>query len=66
MNQKLMMSVAEFAQLHGVGETTVRDCIAGISKTYPPLMAKRVGKTKTRIYITAEQAAAWRDALDDA
>ena len=66
MNQKLMMSVAEFAQLHGVGETTVREGIAGTSKTYQPLMAKRVGKTKTRIYITAEQAAAWRDALDDA
>lgn len=65
----LMMTVADFARLHSVGETTVRECIAGTSDTYPPLTVKRVrkpGSSKSRIYITAEQAAAWRAALHDA
>lgn len=66
----LMMSVAEFARLHGVGETVVRECIAGTSDVYPPLTVKRAKRAGTRgrgrIYITAEQAAAWRAALPDA
>jgi len=65
----LMMTPAEFARLHGISETTVRDCINGESQTYPPLNVKRVrkkGSAKSRIYITAEQAAAWRAALNDA
>ncbi len=65
----LMMSVAEFARLHGIGETAVRECIAGESKSYPPLTVKRVrkpGSKKSRIYVTAEQAAEWRAALKDA
>lgn len=65
----LLMTVAEFARLHGIGETTVRECIKGASDSYPPLMVKRVrrpGSTKSRIYITAEQAAEWRAALPDA
>lgn len=65
----LMMSVSDFARLHGIGETVVRECIAGTSDTYPPLTVKRVrkkGSAKSRIYITAEQAAAWRAALKDA
>lgn len=65
----LMMSVTEFAALHGVGETTVRECIDGTSKSYPPLSVKRVrkpGSAKSRVYITAEQAAEWRAALPDA
>lgn len=65
----LLMTVDEFARLHGVGRTTVRDCIAGTSETYPPLKVKRVqkkGSQKSRIYITAEQAAEWRAALTDA
>lgn len=67
MNIPLMMSVAEFAQLHRISETTVRDCIRGESTTYPPLQCKRVGSSrKSRIYITAEQAAEWRAALPDA
>lgn len=72
MNQQyapLLMTVAEFARLHGLGETTVRECIKGTSDSYPPLVVKRVrkpGSSKSRIYITAEQAADWRAALADA
>lgn len=65
----LMMSVAEFCRLHGIGETAARECINGTSKSYPPLSVKRVrkpGSAKSRIYITAEQAAEWRAALQDA
>ena len=65
----LMMSVRQFADLHGVSETTVRECIAGTSESYPPLTVKRVrrpGSQKSHIYITAEQAAEWRAALNDA
>lgn len=65
----LLMSVREFAELHRISETTARECIAGTSETYPPLMVKRVRKgnsKKSRIYVTAEQAAAWRAALEDA
>lgn len=66
-NTPLMMTVAEFAKLHSVGETTVRECLRGASKNFPPLMAKQVGTGKgKRIYITAEQAAEWRAALRDA
>ncbi|HLR97221.1 MAG TPA: hypothetical protein VK053_22050 [Jiangellaceae bacterium] len=66
----LLMTVRQFADLHGIGETTVRECIAGTSKSYPPLTVKRVkrkgSRTPGRLYITAEQAAAWRAALQDA
>ena len=65
----LLMTVAEFCRLHGISETTARDCINGTSKSYPALSVKRVrksGSAKSRIYVTAEQAAAWRDALQDA
>lgn len=62
-----LMTVKEFAQLHGISETTVRECIAGISKNYPPLRAKRTKPGKGGlIYITAEQAAEWRTSLPDA
>lgn len=60
----LMMSVEEFARAHGISKTTARECIAGTSKNYPPLMAKRL--KNGRIYITAEQAKDWRDRLEDA
>ncbi|WP_313280957.1 hypothetical protein [Timonella senegalensis] len=67
MNTPLMMTVSQFAELHNVSETTVRRCIAGTSESYPPLAAKRGGtKKKPRIYITAEQAEAWRNALRNA
>jgi hypothetical protein len=60
------MTVAEFAKWHGLGETTVRDCIAGRAKNYPPLRAKRTKPGKGGlIYITAEAAAEWRAALPD-
>ena len=55
----LLMTVAEFAKLHGLSESTGRKCIAG-----PPLSAKRAGNG--RIYITTEQAAEWRASFQDA
>lgn len=61
----LLMTVDEFARLHSVSVDTVRDCIAGTSKSYPPLKAKRNRGGKKRLYITAEAAAQWREALDD-
>lgn len=60
----LLMTVAEFAKLHGISESTVRKCIAGDSESYPPLSAKRAGNG--RIYITTEQAAEWRASFQDA
>lgn len=62
-----MMTVEQFAKHHAVSETTVRECIKGVSRNYPPLRVKQVGSGPgKRIYITAEQAAEWRDALPDA
>lgn len=62
-----LMSVSEFAKWHGIGETTVRECIAGTSQNYPPLAAKRTKPGKGGlIYITSEQAAEWRANLPDA
>lgn len=69
MSEPLLMTVAEFAQLHHVSETTVRQCIASESDSYPPLKAKRVrkpGSKRSLVYITSEAARAWRDALADA
>lgn len=66
MPEPLMMTVRDFARLHGVGETTVRECIEGTSKNFPPLKAKKSGGAKPRIYITAEAAREWREALADA
>lgn len=61
----LLMSVDEFARLHGLSPDTVRRCIAGTSDAYPPLRAKRSRSGRKRVYITAEAAAEWRAALDD-
>lgn len=62
-----LMNVADFAKWHGVSETTVRECIAGVAKNYPPLQAKRTKPGKGGLlYITAEQAAEWRSLLPDA
>jgi predicted transcriptional regulator len=67
IHSPLMMTVKEFARLHCIGETTVRDCLAGLSKNYPPLRAKRSQPGRGgQIYITAEQAAEWRAALPEA
>ena len=62
----LLMTVAEFARLHMVSESTERLCIAGTSSAYPPLKAKRTRGGQGRLYITAEAAAEWRAALADA
>lgn len=65
----LMMTVAQFAEAHGISEQTVRRCIKGTSASFPPLFVKRVrkpGSDKSLIYITAEQATAWRNSLADA
>lgn len=62
-----LMSVASFAKWHGISESTVRECIAGTAKNYPPLQAKRTKPGKGGLlYITAEQAADWRSRLPDA
>lgn len=61
----LLMSVDEFARLHGLSPDTVRRCIAGTAKNYPPLKAKRTRGRAKRVYITAEAAAEWRAALED-
>ena len=63
----LMMSVDEFARLHGIGTTTAWECVRGESKNYPPLRTKETltGRGK-RTYVTAEAAAEWRAALPDA
>lgn len=69
MTAPLMMTVQQFADLHGISESTARACIRGTSDTYPPLVVKRVrkkGSKRSTIYVTAEQAKAWRDALPDA
>lgn len=65
----LMMTIQEFADLHGIDPKTVYRCVDGISESYPPLRAKRArkpGSKKSRLYITAEAAAEWRAALPDA
>ena len=62
-----LMNVADFAQWHGISESTVRDCIAGTAKNWPPLRAKRTKPGKGGlIFITAEAAAEWRANLPDA
>ena len=62
-----LMSIADFATWHGISESTVRDCLKGKAKNYPPLQAKRTKPGKGGlIYITAEQAAEWRANLPDA
>lgn len=61
-----LMSVEDFARWHGLSPTVVRECIAGTSKTYPPLRAKRSRGKRRLVYITAEAAAEWRAALPDA
>ncbi|WP_276670246.1 hypothetical protein [Schaalia cardiffensis] len=61
----LLMTVDDFARLHGLSSTTVRECIAGRSDAYPPLKTKRTRTGRKRVYITAEAAAEWRAALDD-
>ena len=59
-----LMTIEDFAKWHGLSETTVRECVAGTAKNYPPLASKRNKPGRGgRIYITAEQAADWRDRL---
>ena len=62
----LLMTIEQFADLHGISPTTVRRCIAGTSTTYPPLKAKKSKGKRFLTYITAEAAAEWRNNLKDA
>lgn len=62
----LLMTIEQFADLNGIHPSTVRRCIAGTSKTYPPLRAKKSGGKRHITYITAEAAAEWRNNLQDA
>lgn len=59
----LMMTIQDFAYLHGVSPSTVERCINGEPGDYPPLRIKRIGSKR---FITAEAAAQWRDSLPDA
>lgn len=67
---RLLYQVEDLAAATGLSETTIRDCIRGVSATYPPLQAKRVKKDGSRgsgrIYITREQAEAWLAQFPDA
>ena len=64
------MTVKEFAHWHSISESLARECIRadtpihGKTRTYPPLRAKRL--KNGRLYVTAEQAAEWRENLPDA
>lgn len=59
----LMMSLAEFAALHGISESTARQCANGVSENYPPLTAVTTLGGKRYKYVTAEAAAEWRASL---
>lgn len=62
----LLMTIEQFADLNGISPSTVRKCIAGTSKTYPPLRAKKSKGKRFVTYITTEAAAEWRNNLQDA
>lgn len=67
---RLLYTVDDLIQATGLKETTIRDCIAGRSKNYPPLTAKRIKAQGSngpgRLYITRQQAEAWLAAFPDA
>lgn len=59
----LMMSLRQFADLHGISYELATQCANGQPGNYPPLKVRRVGNPgskRTRIYVTAEAAAEWR------
>ena len=58
------MTVRQFAEWHGIGYTTARECVNATSENYPPIRAKRL--PNGRVYVTAEAAAEWRENLPDA
>ena len=67
MNPKLLLTVTEFVAAHShITERDVRMCIKGTHPTLPPLRA-RVKSLDAAVnapfLITAEDAAAWREAL---
>lgn len=69
MPDRLAYNVAELSNATGISETVIRECIAGTSKTYPPLRVKRVkkpGSRISRIYITRAQAEDWLASFPDA
>lgn len=61
-----LMSVEDFARWHGISTSTVRECMAGTSKTFPPLRSKRSRGKRRLVFITAEAAAEWRANFPDA
>ncbi|MCF2705837.1 helix-turn-helix domain-containing protein [Arcanobacterium haemolyticum] len=62
-----LMSVEEFAHMHGISTSTAYKCIRGGAENFPPLRAKRTKPGKGGEYrITTEQAAEWRANLPDA
>lgn len=66
---QLLYTVDTLAEVTGLSATTIRDCLAGRSKTYPVLKAKRIkkpGSKISRLYITRQQAEAWLAAFPDA
>lgn len=67
--ERLLYTVDSLAEATGLSATTIRDCLAGRSTTYPPLQAKRIkkkGSTTSRLYITRQQADAWLAAFPNA
>ena len=65
-----MMTLNQFCARNGISRDVAEKCLKGESKSYPPLSAKRVKKPGSkgpgRIYVTAEQEQAWKDAIPDA
>lgn len=67
--ERLLYTVDTLAEATGLSATTIRDCLANRSATYPALLGKRIkkdGSKISRLYITREQAEAWLAAFPDA
>ena len=64
-----MMTLEVFAQRNGISRRQAERCKNGESKSFPPLVVKRVkvpgSKGPGRIYVTVEQEQAWKDAIPD-
>lgn len=69
MSDISMMTLNQFAERNGISRRTAERCMKGESTSYPHLFVKKVrkpGSRQPRIYVTAEQEKAWKDAIPDA